>query len=71
MEFEKKIGKEAELEIKVTEDKKLRLSVSYEGAGAGAEVAVTVSAEYFVKKLADAIPGEIDDMILNGLLSAL
>lgn len=61
---------EAELQVKL-EGGLIKLSVGYEGEGAGAQVIVSLKPEYFVKKLTDAIPGEIDDQVAAGLLALL
>lgn len=52
-------------------DGKVRLSVSYDGKGTDAGIYVDLEAEYFIDKLADAIPGTVDDMILSALKGAL
>jgi hypothetical protein len=61
---------EVDLHVKV-EEGKVKLSVVYGGAGADASVSVDLKAEYFVKKLTDAIPGEIDDQLAAMLLALL
>jgi len=47
------------------------ITTCYEGKGGGAELKVFVSAEYFLDKLAEAIPGQIDDLIIAALKAAL
>lgn len=60
-----------ELDVKVTwEDAKLKLELGYDGKGADAGVYVKLEAEYLLKKIAEAIPGEVDDMVLNAILAA-
>ena len=68
--IEKEISKEVDLEMRF-ENKKVKLVVNYEGRGAGAEVAVYVDAVYFIDLLADAIPGTLDDVVLEMLKGAL
>jgi hypothetical protein len=66
----KEITSELDLIVKF-EGGKAIIEIKYGGSGGSASVVGTVEAEYFVKKIADAIPGQIDDMILNGLLAAV
>ena len=47
------------------------LAVMYDGKGADAEMSVTLESEYFLDKLAEAIPGKVDDMIVAALKGAL
>lgn len=66
----KELSSELDLIVKFEAGKAI-IEIKYGGAGGSASVVGVVEAEYFVKKIADAIPGQIDDMILNGLLSAV
>lgn len=50
---------------------KIVLSSKYDGKGADAEVKVSVEAGYFIDKLKEAIPGQIDDAVLELLKGAL
>jgi len=52
-------------------DGKLRLSVSYDGKGADAGLFVDLDPDYFLDKLKDVIPGQIDDAIIEMLKGAL
>lgn len=52
-------------------DGKLRLSVSYDGKGADAGIYVDLEPEYFLDKLAAAIPGKLDDAVIEMLKGAL
>ena len=70
MELAKEISKEVDLKFS-TEGGKVGIITCYEGKGGGAELKVYVSAEYFLNKLAEAIPGQIDDVIIAALKSAL
>jgi hypothetical protein len=55
-----------ELAVKLDGDK---LVIEYAGKGGGANV--FVSADYFLDLLMEAIPGEIDDMVIKMLKAAL
>ena len=57
---------EADLDLEF-KDGKLRASVSYDGKGVDAGLYVDVSPEYFLDKLKAAIPGEVDDKIIDML----
>jgi len=46
---------------------KVLISINYDGAGADVNVSVALSPEFFLDKLADAIPGKIDDAIFDYL----
>lgn len=70
MEIEKELSKEVDLKFSV-ENGKVGIIAGYAGKGGGAELKVYVSAEYFLDKLAEAIPGQIDDVIIAALKSAL
>lgn len=70
MEIEKELSKEVDLKFSA-ENGKVGIIAGYEGKGGGAELKVYVSAEYFLNKLAEAIPGQIDDVIIAALKSAL
>lgn len=50
---------------------KLRFSGSYDGKGVDAGAFFDVSPEYFAEKLKKAIPGKVDDYIIDGLISML
>lgn len=67
---EHKIGKETELEVEF-KDGMLRLTFGYDGKGVDAGVYVDADPEYFLDKLAAAIPGQIDDMVIAALKGAL
>jgi hypothetical protein len=68
--MEKPISSEVDLEIDVKEGKVV-LAVKYDGKGADAKVEVALEGEYFLDKLAKAIPGEIDDLVIAALKGAL
>jgi hypothetical protein len=50
---------------------KLQLTVKYDGKGADASVTVALESEYFLSKLKAAIPGQVDDAVINLLLAAM
>lgn len=52
-------------------DGKLQLSVKYDGKGVDAGVSVALEPEYFLSKLKAAIPGQVDDTVINLLLAAM
>ena len=70
MDIAKEISKEVDLKFSI-ENGKVGITTGYEGKGGGAELKVFVSAEYFLDKLAEAIPGQIDDLVIDALKSAL
>lgn len=63
-------GKESGLDLEF-KDGKLRLTIQYDGKGADAGVYVDLEPDYFLDKLAAAIPSEIDDMIIAAIKGAL
>jgi hypothetical protein len=50
---------------------KLLLSVKYAGQGGGADLALTLDSAYFLDKLAEKIPGQIDDAVFSLLKAAI
>lgn len=50
---------------------KIVLSAGYAGKGGNAEFKAVVDPDYFIDKLAEAIPGKVDDTVLNLLKAAL
>ena len=64
------LGQEGKMEIKF-EDGKALVTVSYEGKGGGASMTAFANAEYFLDKLAEASPGQVDDMIILALKAAI
>ena len=68
--MENVIGSEVNYDVKF-EEGKLKLVVKYDGKGADAEVALMLEGEYFLDKLAEAIPGQVDDMVIAALKGAL
>ena len=66
----KDISTEVNAEIKFVEGN-IVIQGNYDGKGLGATVAVKMKTEYFLDKLAEAIPGELDDKLLDMLKVAL
>lgn len=67
--MDKEISKELKLKIEFLNGK-LVLGMYYEGKGVTAETSVAVSADYFLTQLEAAIPGEYDDLLIEGLKKA-
>lgn len=67
---EKELGSEGALKIEVVEGK-VKLTLKYDSKGLDADLALLLESEYFIQKLADAIPGQIDDVLLDLLKKAL
>lgn len=63
------IGPEAQYDLQFV-DGKLVMSVKYDGMGTDAEIKVLLEVDYFCDKLAEAIPGQIDDQIIKFLKAA-
>lgn len=57
---------EADMDLSF-KDGKIRMSVSYDGKGVDAGIYVDVDPEYFLDKLKEAIPGTLDDKIIDML----
>lgn len=74
MSEEKKLGefeisKESSVDVEY-KDGKLRLSAAYDGKGAEVGLYIDVEPDYFLDKLAEVIPGQIDDKIIALLKAA-
>lgn len=67
---EKELGSEGALKIEVVEGK-VKLTLKYDSKGLDADLALLLESDYFIDKLAAAIPGQIDDMVLELLKKAL
>ena len=64
--MEKELYKAGEVVVQmINED----LVITYQGKGGS--VSVKVEGEYFLDKLAEAIPGQIDDAVIDIIKSAL
>lgn len=66
---EKKLGAEGELNLEFKEGK-ICLTISYDGKGVDGGVFANIEPAYFMEKLKTAIPGKIDDVIIDGLTAA-
>ena len=66
---EVEISKESSIDLEY-KDGKLRLSGSYDGKGADVGLYIDVEPDYFLDKLAEAIPGDIDDKVIALLKAA-
>jgi hypothetical protein len=65
-------GESGEMDYKLSfEGTDLILSGAYDGKGLGAELKIKLQGEYFMDKLAEAIPGNIDNAVINMLKGAL
>jgi len=64
------LGSEGELQLEIKEGD-LMLSVSHASKGVAASLSARMSSEYFMDKLKEAIPGEIDDAIIDLIKAAL
>lgn len=59
-------GKEFDLDFKF-EEATVKLVASYEGKGVKSSLVNEVSLDYFLEKLAAAIPGTTDDVIIAAI----
>lgn len=66
MEKELTVGSETKLKVEVKNDK-LVLGVVYDGGGVDGMLSISVDANYFLDKLAAAIPGQLDDSVINAI----
>jgi len=65
----KDLGKELDLKIDF-KDGKLALSLVYDGKGGDASIGLSLEPDYFLDKLKAAIPGQIDDTVIDVLKAA-
>jgi hypothetical protein len=68
--LDEKVGSEGEVHIALV-DKQLVISVVHASKGAEAKLSVALKAEYFLEKLKAAIPGKVDDTVIDLLSAAL
>jgi len=68
MEINKEVelGSEADLKLSLVEGK-AKLEVLYSGKGGSGGAHIELDAEYFLDKVAEAIPGPVDDAIIAAL----
>lgn len=65
-------GQNGEVEFAIKVEKGVVLfEVGYAGAGSSAGVKVTLESDYFLDKLKAAIPGQIDDSVIDLIKVAL
>ena len=64
------ISKETEFELEF-KDGKLRLVLGYDGKGVDGGIFADLDPEYFLDKLAEAIPGNVDNMVIEAIKGAL
>lgn len=64
------LGSEGDLKIELV-DKKLVISVVHNSKGAEAKVSVALKPDYFLAKVKEAIPGQVDDTVIDLLAAAL
>lgn len=65
-----KIGSEGTYDLEF-KDGKLRLTIAYDGAGVDAGIFVDLEPIYFLDKLAEIIPSEVDDIVIAALKGVL
>jgi len=70
MEKEINIGQEASFSVKV-EDGLVKLEIKHDGSDAVSGAFIHLKPEALVKKITDAIPGQVDDQLGLLLLAAL
>jgi len=68
--LEKEMG-EGNFSLELNAEGKIVLGAEYAGKGATAGLNIVLEPDYFIDKLAAAIPGTIDDAVLNLLKGAL
>ena len=61
--IKEKIGSEADVSLKFSGGV-ARVALDYDGKGADAGLFIELDSDYFLDKLAEAIPGEIDDSVI-------
>lgn len=67
---DKKLGKSGDVEFKV-EGGKVKLAIVWAEGPTAASLSAEVDPEYFLNKLAAAIPGKLDDAVIELLKGAL
>jgi hypothetical protein len=64
------ISKEANVTVEITEGN-IVLKAALDTSGLGAQLITTVNGDYFFDKLKEAIPGQIDDAVIDMLKAAV
>lgn len=67
---DKPIGPEAGVKLEIAAGK-IILSGGLHSSGLGGNLSMSLDSDYFLDKLAEAIPGQLDDAIIAVLKSAL
>jgi hypothetical protein len=70
MEKDLALGPEAKAALKIA-DGKVSIGVDYVGKQASASAVVSLDVEQFAQLLKDAIPGKIDDTVIDLLVAAM
>lgn len=70
MEKELSQGKEHDVDLEIKEGK-LAVVGKYEGHGGGADVKLYVKIDYLFDKIAEKIPGQVDDAVIAIMKQAL
>lgn len=68
--LKQEIGKEAFVTVELSEGK-IVIKSELNSSGLGAGVMATIETDYFLDKIAEKIPGQIDDAVLAVFKSAL
>ena len=70
--MEEKLGKDLSYDLGYDEEKKkVVMKLKLDSKGVDTELSVALDSEYFIDKLAEAIPGTLDDKILGMIKAAL
>jgi len=65
-----KIGSEGDYDL-VWKDGKLRFTIGYDGKGVDSGIYLDLEPSYFMEKLKLAIPGELDDKVIDMIMLAM
>ena len=68
--MEKAISSEVKFDLEI-KDGKIVVSAIYDGKGLDSTISLAMDGEYFLDKLAEKIPGKMDDMIIAAIKGAL
>ncbi len=66
----KELGSAGSVSVKI-EEGKIKLQSNYADGGLDGQVSLAVDSDYFLDKLAEKIPGQIDDAIIQVMKAAL
>lgn len=70
MEKDLVLGPEAKAVLKI-EGGKVLLSIQYDGVQASASAGISLDVDQFATLLKDAIPGKVDDAVIDVLVAAM